>query len=119
MLESCVNCRAHNVQVFVCKQCETEYCENCIVEDRCPECGFPERTEPGRTWWKFPKVESEGSEVNAKSITEKVRAEAFLDEMQLIAELFSVPAREHPEYQKRILQRTEAEQACRSKFVEK
>jgi hypothetical protein len=106
------------VQVFVCKQCNSEFCENCIAEDRCPACSFPERTEPGRAYWKFSKIEHDGSQANSKRMTEKARANAFLDEMRLIGDLFSVPVPGHPEYQKRILERAEAEQACRRKYGE-
>lgn len=40
----------------------------------------------------------------------------FVEEMRSIAKLFTVPAPEHPEYQKRMFARFEAEQHCRAKF---
>ncbi len=54
-LSDCPSCRAHNVQLFMCKQCGQEYCENCVLDDRCPNCESAERSEPGKAWWKFPR----------------------------------------------------------------
>lgn len=40
----------------------------------------------------------------------------FVEEMRVIAKLFTVPAPDHTEYGKRMFARFEAEQACRAKF---
>ena len=51
-------------------------------------------------------------EYSAKTQTNK----AFVAEMVTISKLFTVPPAEHPEYQRRMLARFEAEQACRAKY---
>jgi methionyl-tRNA synthetase len=50
---TCPNCGVSGVHIYVCKQCGTEYCEICIADDCCPDCGSPDRSDPGRAWWKF------------------------------------------------------------------
>jgi len=55
MARTCPNCGADGVQVYRCKECDLEYCETCVVDDKCPDCASADRTDPGRAWWKFPQ----------------------------------------------------------------
>ncbi len=45
-IQTCSSCGADVVYVRRCKQCGGRYCYECMEDDVCPTCGFPEWIEP-------------------------------------------------------------------------